>query len=386
MVRSEKHGSLEPSKRSAVSPFLVMEMMRAAAAREAAGYEVLHLEVGQPSTGAPRAALDAVANAIEHDPLGYTAALGMPELRSRVSQWYDERYDLDVPADRIAITTGASGSCVLAFLALFDVGDRVGVLSPGYPCYRNDLEAFGVEVITIPVGFDTGFRPTVAQLVAAGPLDGLVLASPSNPTGTVLFDDDLALLTSWARQNAVTLVVDEIYHGITFEQPAPSVLSHDSDVVVFNSFSKYFSMTGWRLGWLVVPPQLIGAIERLAQNLTIAAPAVSQIAGLAAFDATDELDANVVRYTENRRVLLDGLADAGFDRIAPADGAFYVWVDISHTGLTATALASIWLEKLGIAATPGLDFDRERGDDFIRFSYAGSTADMTEAMRRLSAP
>lgn len=357
--------------------------MNAAAAKEASGATVLHLEVGQPSTPAPAAVLAAAHAALDSDRLGYTGALGIPELRERISRWYVERYDLAIDPGRIVVTTGASGSCVLTFLALWDVGDRVGVVEPGYPCYRNDLAAFGIEPVGIPVDAGTGFRPTVEHLEAAGRLDGLVLASPSNPTGVVLSEPHLRPLLNWAAEQAVPVVVDEIYHGLTFETPAPSALGMSDDVVVFNSFSKFFSMTGWRLGWIVAPPELVPALERLAQNLTISAPTLSQLAGLAAFDSLEDCEANVARYRRNRDVLLAALHRAGFEDIAPAEGAFYVWVDISATGRTASDLSAEWLDRLGVAVTPGIDFDPVRGERFVRLSVAGSEADIADAGRRI---
>ncbi len=379
---------MEPSGRSDIAPFYVMEVMRAAEQRELSGQEVLHLEVGQPSTGAPEGALQAVEAALRAEPLGYTGAAGLPQLRDRISEWYRQQYDLDVNPARIVVTTGASGSCVLTFLACFDVGDRVGVLEPGYPCYRNDLEAFGAEVVPIPVTHHTNFRPAVELLDSVLPLDGLVVASPSNPTGTVLPPDVLQSVVGWCQANDVRLIVDEIYHGVTYDVECPSALEFSSELIVFNSFSKYFSMTGWRLGWVVAPEPMAAAIEKLAQSLTISAPTVSQIAGLAAFDCTEELNLNVERYGRNREVLIDGLRDAGIVEIAPPDGAFYIWADVSHlvplVGGTAQDLCRIWLDELGIAATPGIDFDQVRGQDFVRFSYAGATADMAEAMSRLA--
>jgi len=379
---------MEPSRRSDIEPFYVMEVMRAAEQRELGGGEVLHLEVGQPSTGAPDGALKAVEEALRAGPLGYTGAAGTPELRERISRWYRQRHDLNIDPDRIVVTTGASGSCVLAFLAAFDVGDRVGLLEPGYPCYRNDLQAFGADVVTIPVGHETSFRPTIDQLQATLPLAGLVLASPSNPTGTVLPPDLLRSVVDWARDNDVVLIVDEIYHGITYDVECPSALSYSNDLMVFNSFSKYFSMTGWRLGWIVAPPVMAAAIEKLAQSLTIAAPTVSQVAALAAFECTHELDGNVARYRANREVVVEGLTRAGITEIAPADGAFYVWADVSRlvslVGSSSQDLCRLWLDELGIAATPGVDFDQLRGHDFVRFSYAGSTPDLAEAMARLT--
>ena len=371
------------ARRGNIAPFHVMEVMSAARRREDAGHEILHLEVGQPSTPAPGAVIAAAHSALENDRLGYTGALGLPELRDRISQWYRDRYGLQIPSARIAVTTGASGSCVLSFLALWDPGVNVGVVEPGYPCYRNDLEAFGINVVRIPVDAANGFRPTTADLDAAGPLDGLVLSSPNNPTGTVLSRHHLGPLLEWCVTHGTQVVVDEIYHGLVFDQAAPSALEFDDGVVVFNSFSKYFSMTGWRLGWIVAPLALMPAIERLAQNLTIAPPTLSQLAGMAAFDALEECEANVVRYRRNRDRLLGALHEAGFTKIAPADGAFYLWIDITHTGSTASALCEEWLETLNLAATPGIDFDRERGEQFIRLSTAGSEDEMDEAGERI---
>ncbi len=365
-----------------------MEVMRAAAQREQDGQRVLHLEVGQPSTPAPATALAAAHDAIDADRLGYTGAAGLPQLRERISQWYQHKHGVTVTADQVVVTTGASGSCVLAFLALFDPGDRVGVLEPGYPCYRNDLKAFGVEPVAISVNHETEFSPTVKALTATGPLDGLVIASPSNPTGTVLSPERLAQIVEWADHNQVTLIVDEIYHGITYDQPCPTALAYSDQVVVFNSFSKYFSMTGWRLGWIVATPHLATVIERLAQSLTIAPPTVSQLAGLAAFDGTEELDGHVERYRQNREIVLHGLKKAGLDRMAPAQGGFYAWVDVSELvttlGTDSQQLCARWLDELGLAATPGVDFDQANGHRFVRFSYAGTTDDMTEAMDLLA--
>jgi len=372
------------SKRSEVPPFYVMEVMRAAAEREQAGAEILHLEVGQPSTPAPSGALEAAKRALSSDKLGYTGAAGLPELRLRISQWYERYYGLHIDPARIVATTGASGSCVLTFLAAFDAGQRVAVIEPGYPCYRNDLMAFGIDVVPIPVGPETSYRPTVAALDAAGPFDGLVIASPSNPTGTVLHGSHLAELTAWSTANGVQLIADEIYHGITYDEPAPSALAHSDDVVVINSFSKFFSMTGWRLGWVVAPLDLAETVERLAQSLAIAPPTLSQLAAVAAFDCIDELDANVARYRQNRRLLLDGLPAAGIDRLAPADGAFYVWADVSHLCDDSQDLCRRWLDELSIATTPGLDFDQPRGHRFVRFSYAGSHDELARAVDRLS--
>jgi len=324
-----------------------MEVMRAAAAREAAGAEVLHLEVGQPSTPAPRGAREAAAAALERDTLGYTGTAGMPELRSAISRWYGDRYELPVSEDRIIVTTGASGSFSLAFLALFDAGERVAVLEPGYPCYRNDLLALGVDVVVATVGHENGFRPTIDQLHDLGPIDGLVIASPNNPTGTVLPPETLSAIVDWADARSVRLVVDEIYHGVSYGVPTPSALGYGDDVVVINSFSKFFSMTGWRLGWIVAPRNIAAAVERLSASFTIAPPTISQVAAIAAFDCVEELEGNVERYRLNRDIVIEGLVEAGLARMAPPDGAFYAWVDISKLGRDSQSLCQEWLEELG---------------------------------------
>ncbi len=370
-----------------------MEVMRAAAEREAAGLDVLHLEVGQPSTAAPASVRRAAKAALDEDVLGYTGALGLPALRQRISQHYLDTYGVAVDPRRVVVTTGASGSCVLAFLAMFRPGDRVAVIEPGYPCYRNDLMAFGIDAVPVPVGPAEQYRPSAASLEAArlehGELAGLILASPSNPTGTVLSAGDLDELLAWSETHGVRVIVDEIYHGITYGQAAPTALarSTSADVSVFGSFSKYWSMTGWRLGWIVAPDSRITSLERLAQNLTISAPTLSQLAGIAAFDAP-ACEENRARYERNRAILLDGLPAAGLGQMAPADGAFYIWSDVSDLLTnqlpTSQALCTHWLDSLGIAVTPGIDFDPQRGDRFVRFSYAGSEDTMREAVRRLT--
>ena len=377
------------SGRAEIPPFYVMEVMRAAERRLAAGEEVLHLEVGQPSTAAPAGAREAAHRAIDGDVLGYTTAAGLEPLRVRIAQHYDEWYGVGVDPDAVVLTVGASGAFVVAFLSAFDAGDRVVVPSPGYPCYRNALGALGVDVIDLPTTIDTRFQPTIRQLDAVGPADGLVVGSPSNPTGTMLDAERLDGVARWCREHDAWFVSDEIYHGITFAGAAPTALTYDPDAIVINSFSKYYSMTGWRLGWMVVPDRLRDAATRVAQNVTIAAPTVAQHAALAAFDCTEELEANVERYAHNRVILLDGLRAAGFTELAPADGAFYVWARVDHlTGdregvADSQALCARWLDELGVAATPGVYFDPTNGHRFVRFSFAGSTDDVSAAVKRL---
>jgi aspartate/methionine/tyrosine aminotransferase len=372
------------ARRSEVAPFYVMEVMKAAARREESGGKVLHLEVGQPSTPAPRGVLAAADAALRSNRLGYTDAHGVPELRRRIALHYSDRYGVSVDEEQVAVTVGASGGFVLAILAAFDEGDRVAMTEPGYSAYRNILAALGIEVVALPVGPDTRFNPTPARLEDLLPLDGLVTASPSNPTGTILNEGELSDLARFCEAHNVRMIADEIYHGITYsDDPAPTAVAHADHAVVVQSFSKYFSMTGWRLGWLVLPDELIRPVERLAQNLFISPPTLSQVAGVAAFGCSEELDANVARYARNRRILIDGLMEAGIDRIAPADGAFYIYANVSHLTDDSQQLSKRWLEEVGVAATSGVDFDPTNGHRFIRFSYAESTADITEAAKRL---
>ncbi|MXV85914.1 MAG: aminotransferase class I/II-fold pyridoxal phosphate-dependent enzyme [Acidimicrobiales bacterium] len=362
-----------------------MEMMRAAADREAAGVDVVHMEVGQPSTPAPAGARAAAKAAIDNDVLGYTSAVGIEPLRTRLVQHYADWYGHDTDADRIIVTQGASGAFTLAFLACFEAGDRVAVTAPGYPCYRNTLEALDIEVVEIAVTPESGFRLTADMVESASALDGLVVASPANPTGTMLMADELGRLARRCHGVGVRLISDEIYHGISYGTPAATAAASSPSAVVVNSFSKYFSMTGWRLGWLLLPPDLVSPVERLAQNATIAAATVSQHAALGGFDSIDELEANVARYRTNRQILLDGLPAAGIDRIAPPDGAFYIYANVDHLTDDSADLAATWLAELGIATTPGIDFDPAEGHRYIRFSFAGSNDDMIRTVERLTA-
>lgn len=378
--------ALKVAARGRIPPFIVMDVMRAANEREAAGGDVVHLEVGQPGTGAPRGVIEAAKAALDDDRLGYTDSFGIPLLRERIAAHYRDWYGVEVPASNIVVTTGSSGGFVLSFLAAFDAGDRVAIAEPGYPAYKNILRALDIEPVGLPVGAETRFQPTAALLDALdSPVDGLIVASPSNPTGTMLPDDQLAELCEYCRARGIRLISDEIYHGITFGRAARTALEFDPGAAVINSFSKYFSMTGWRLGWMVVPDDLMRAVECLAQNLFISPPTLSQHAGAAVFDCHDELRENVARYARNREVLLDRLPAAGFDKLAPADGAFYIYADVARRTNDSTAFCKRMLAETGVAATPGVDFDAQRGNAFVRFSFAGTTADMEEAARRLTA-
>lgn len=388
LARFESAGGLlrETSRRSDIDSFIVMDVMSQAAAEEAAGRSIIHMEVGQPATAAPQSARDAAKRAIDSHNLGYTLALGVPRLRERIAQHYAETYGVTVDPSRVVVTTGSSAAFVLAFLALFDSGARVALPSPGYPCYRHILTALGVEPVIVTTGPDTRWMPApedIKRLNMLAGLDGLLVASPANPTGTMLTPDHLAQLTAVCHDNGIWFISDEIYHGLTYDAPAATALQSSPDAIVINSFSKYFSMTGWRVGWLIVPEKLVRVVERLAQNLYIAPPAIAQLAALGAFDGREELESNRQVYAANRELLLTELPAAGFTGIAPADGAFYLYANVAHWTSDALGFCRQMLHEAGVATTPGLDFDAARGGHFVRFSYSGSTADMKEAARRL---
>ena len=369
-----------------IPPFFVMEVMRAANEREIAKQAVHHLEVGQPGTSAPEGALRAAENALRAERLGYTDALGIPDIREAVAKRYGDYYGLNVAPERIVATTGSSAGFVLAFLAAFDPGDRVALAAPGYPCYRNILSALGIEPVLLPAELSDRFQPTPALLdkaLEAGPLAGLIVASPSNPTGTMRDSKSFQELVAYCGAHDIRLVSDEIYHGITYGADADSALSFTQDAVIINSFSKYFSMTGWRLGWMVMPEDLLRVTESLSQNLYISPPTLSQIAAVAALDCSEELDRNVAQYARNRELLLEELPKAGFDSIAPADGAFYLYADVSHMTNDSDAFCRTILAETGVAITPGIDFDPDRGNRFVRFSFAGTTDTMAAAAKAL---
>jgi len=374
----------QPSLRSAIQSFMVVDVMNAAARKEAAGDRVIHMEVGQPATPAPRAAREAAKRAIDDATLGYTLALGMPELRERIARHYRDWYGVDVPASRIVITSGSSAGFVLAFLTLFDIGDAVALPAPGYPCYRQILSALGQKPHMVETGEETRWMPLPEQIEAiGGDVSGLLLASPANPTGTMLKPERLAALVRVCEAQGLWFISDEIYHGLSYGKPAETALAYSDRAVIINSFSKYFSMTGWRVGWMVMPAELVPVVEKLAQNFYICAPAVAQAAALGAFDAHEELQGNVAVYARNRDLLLDGLPRVGFDKIVPADGAFYLYCDVSRYTSDSLQFSKDMLAETGVAATSGVDFDAERGQQFLRFSYARSTADMEEAIARL---
>ena len=372
------------SSRGQVDPFIVMDVMEAARRAEAAGQRIIHMEVGQPGTPAPALARAALARAMDRDSLGYTVALGLPDLRAGIAGLCRRWYGVDIDPARVIVTAGSSGAFLLAFSALFDAGERVGVTEPGYPSYRQILRAMSLVPVGIPTLAADRHQPRPEAIAAAHPLAGLILASPGNPTGTMLPRETLAAHAAAAQAAGTALISDEIYHGLHYDTPAVSALEVTDEVVVINSFSKYFSMTGWRIGWMVVPDAMVRTVERLAQNLFICPPHASQVAALAALEATEELETNRAVYAKNRALLLEGLPKAGFDRIAPPDGAFYIYADVSHLTQDSRAFAAEMLERCGVAATPGLDFDPLRGHTTLRFSYARATADIEEGLDRLT--
>jgi aspartate/methionine/tyrosine aminotransferase len=385
-ARYQERPIMEISRRGAVESFLAMDVLSAAGAAEAAGADIVRMEVGQPAAFAPQAARDAAVAALSAGPLGYTPALGLPALRERIARLYQERHGVRVPPERIAITSGASGGFMTAFIALFDAGARIAVADPSYPAYRNILKALDLEIVRIEAGPATAFQPDPHLLADAGRrgrVDGVLVASPANPTGSMLSRDAMVDLVEECQRIGAPLISDEIYHGLTFGAPAVSALEITADAIVINSFSKYYCMTGWRIGWMVVPEALMPTIERLTQNLFICAPHVSQVAALAALDCEDELHANVAAYARSRDLLLSELPRAGLDIIAPCDGAFYLYVDASALTNDSVAFCRRMLEEAGVAATPGLDFDPVRGATTVRFSFAGAPERMAEGARRL---
>ena len=377
---------MQVASRANVPPFHVMDLLAAAQRRQLSHGDLVNFVAGQPSTGAPKAVREEAKRLLDEEVLGYTVATGVPGLREAVAAHHRRVSGIDVSLDDVVITTGSSGGFLLAFLAAFEPGDRVLMARPGYACYRNVLTALGCEVVEIDCGPETRFQPTVAQLAAVeGPVAGLVVASPANPTGTMVPPDELAAIARWCEENGVRLVSDEIYHGITYGVETSSAWETSRTGVVFGSFSKYFSMTGWRLGWMLVPEDLRRPVDVLAGNFTICPPVLAQYAAIAAFtpESYVELDGHVARYATNRALLLDRLPRLGIDRLAPADGAFYVYADIGHLTDDSHAWCLRLLDETGVATAPGIDFDTRRGNEFVRISFAGGTDEITEGLDRL---
>jgi aspartate/methionine/tyrosine aminotransferase len=376
-----------PSRRGEVAPFLAMDVFSAAATLERSGQSILHMEVGQPGAPAPLSVRAAAKAAIDLGRIGYTEALGLRSLRERIARHYGETYGVAVPAERIAITTGSSAGFILSFLAMFDAGQRVAIASPGYPAYRNTLQALGLEAVDIETSAATGWIITPQAVEAAhreAPLAGVLVMSPANPSGTMMSPEAIRALAETCKRLGIWLISDEIYHGLTYDRPAETALAYDADAVIVNSFSKYYCMTGWRIGWLVLPEMLVRPVERLSQSLYISAPHLSQIAAEAAFDARDELEAIKAGYARNRDLFVRELPRIGFDSFLPADGAFYVYVDVGRYTNDSLAWCRRLLEEGGVAATPGLDFDLARGHRYMRLSFAGTHDDCLGTIERLS--
>ena len=386
-MRESVRRLIAPSRRSDVPPFMVMDVMAAAARIEAEGGHVIHMEVGQPAAPAPKVAIAAARAALDAGRIDYTSALGIPSLRARIARHYRETYRCSVNADQIVVTTGSSGAFILAFLALFEPGDRVAVTVPGYPPYRHILTALGCEPVLIETSSQTRHALTGEALLATHrekPLQGVLVGSPANPTGTMMSREALTGLIAAAEGAGIRFISDEIYHGLDYAFPAVTAAELSPRALVINSFSKYFCMTGWRVGWMVVPEPLVRPIERLQQNLSISVPTLSQIAAEAAFEGRAEMEAIKHGYQENRRILIEGLPQAGLTDFLPADGAFYLYADVSKFTSDSFAFAGLMLEKTHVAATPGVDFDPVHGRAFIRFSYARSAEEMHEAVARIT--
>ena len=378
---------ITPSSRSDVPPFMVMDVMSAAARIEANGGHVIHMEVGQPFASAPRTAIEAARRALS-ERIGYTEALGIPSLRKRIARHYNDAYRFDLDPERVIVTTGSSAGFILAFLAMFESGRRIGIANPGYPPYRHILTALGCEPVLIETNESTRWAvtpQTLREVHAKTPLDGILIASPANPTGTMMTPEALSALIRAAEESGIKFISDEIYHGLDYAFPAETALRISDRALVINSFSKYFCMTGWRVGWIVAPEAMVRPIERLQQNLAISVPHLSQIAAEAAFDGRNEMDGVKHGYEENRRILTEGLPGAGLDTFLPVDGAFYLYADIRKFSDDSFDFASRLLQEAHVAATPGVDFDPRDGRHFIRFSYAGSQDEMREAVKRIGA-
>jgi aspartate/methionine/tyrosine aminotransferase len=378
----------KPSRRAAVAPFIAMDVLRQARRLERAGRQIIHMELGEPGAPAPLLVREAAAEALRDGSLGYGEAMGDAVLRERIARHYAEHYGVEVASDRVMVTTGSSGAFLLAFLAGFDAGARVGVVQPGYPAYANILEALGLSLAPIEVGPETRFAPTVELIEAAHRrerLDGLLLMSPANPTGAMIAPAELEKICAFCEDAGVVLVSDEIYHRLEYEGRAETALRFTRGAIVVNSFSKYYAMTGWRLGWAIAPESLARPMERLQQSLAICAPTLSQRAALAAFDAREDLESIKQGYARSRSLLIGQLPRIGLPRFAPPDGAFYIYADVSHLTTDSTRFCSDMLEEIGVAVTPGVDFDRARGSSTLRISYAGSPEDVALGVERLGA-
>ena len=373
---------MKKSNRGNVDPFIVMDVMENARKAEEQGEDIIHMEVGQPGTAVPKIAQDKLIEKMKNDSLGYTVALGLPELRLRIARLYRDWYKVDIDPNRVVVTSGSSGGFILSFASLFDSKQRIGIGSPGYPSYRQILKAQDLEPVLIETSMENRFQP-IAEDLKNRNLSGVLIASPANPTGSMLNFESMEALITTSIDEKISFISDEIYHGIEYENKAISALQITDDCYVINSFSKYFSMTGWRVGWMVVPESHIRQIERLAQNMFICAPHSSQVAALHALDCNEELEKNLDIYKKNRELMKKGLEEAGFTKTSPPDGAFYIYADISEFSNDSLEFTQLVLKEAKVAITPGLDFDPSRGNSTIRFSYARSTKDIIVGLERL---
>lgn len=382
------HSLSKASFRANVSPFLALDVLTAATHRETLGESIIHLEIGEPGAAPPRLVREAAIAALSGGPIGYTQALGRPSLRAKIARHYQKTYGLTVAPERIVVTTGSSGGFMLALLARFDHGGRVAVSSPGYPAYRTLFDALGIEAVPLETGPETGYVVTAEMIEAAhavAKLDGILLMSPANPTGVMMTSEQLASICAVCDRLGITFISDEVYHGLTYVAAAETALKFSPHVIAVNSFSKFFCMTGWRIGWLVLPETLVRPVELLQQSFSISVPTLSQIGAEAVFDCEEELAATLAGYARNRAILLEELPDLGLPDFQPLDGAFYVYVDLAHKTADSLEFCKHMLDRIGVAATPGLDFDRRRGNTAMRLSYAGKEAQLIEALKRMRA-
>ena len=377
---------LKASTRSQLPAFLALDVLRAASELQAAGNDIVHLEIGQPSTSAPQQVNQALVNSLSATAThGYTIAFGVPALRERIATHYDEWYGKTPETDRVAITVGSSTAFAIAFMAAFDEGDRIAIPTPGYPAYRNLMMGLGLTPVPVRAGAEQNWKLSLAEMDSWDELpDGLIIASPSNPTGVVMDEGELANICRWCDVRGIRLISDEIYHGLTFGVLCDTALNYSKNAIIVNSLSKYFSMTGWRIGWMVLPEDLISSAEKIAQNLFISAPTPNQIAAVSAFDCAPDLDGHVSRYASNRDILLSGLSPRFVGDAAPCRGAFYLYADISSLSDNSMEFAAELLRSEGVATTPGVDFDPDEGQRYLRLSFAGSEEDMHEAVTRIN--
>ena len=372
------------SRRSNIMPFLAIDMLTRANNLKSKGKDIIHMDVGEPGFKTPAHILEYAKTIIEQKKIGYTESIGMPELRSKISDHYKYWYGEEVDSENIAVTAGASGAFLLTLLAIFDPGDTVAIMTPYYPAYVNALKALNINIIYLEGDIKTSYQPTVEKLESIKKnINGIIMASPANPTGSSINTEDLKKIANWSKKNKVAIISDEIYHGVEYGKFSETILKYNQDAIVINSFSKYFSMTGWRLGWLVAPKKIINTIEKLSMSLFLCPPTFSQLIAIKAFEDYDILNKNVLIYKKNRDILISSFEDIGFFKYAPPDGAFYLYIDVSNITDDSTDLAIKLLKEAGVSSTPGKDFDYNLGNKFIRLSYAGDHKEILEGAKRI---